>query len=164
MRFSQITAILSITAVASAQVTFNLTKAYKKGNWDKYHCLDAVKVKTWIPKCLHECQDKANRADGCAFNDYACHCINNSVYSKLIEPCAFPASMGGKGTCKMADLRVARPIVQDICNFFNATIYSDYHGCKQKLSREKTFGMVRKQKFIAIDSEYDEDRLHYETD
>ena len=71
--------------------------------------------------------------------------------------------MGGKGTCKMADLSKARPIVHDMCNFFNATIYSDYHGCKQELSREKTFGIVRKQKLIAIDAE-DAEVLDYETD
>jgi len=52
----------------------------------------------------------------------------------------------------MDELTIARPVVQDMCNFFNATIYADLHECDQKLSRDKTFGIVRKQKIIAIDA------------
>ena len=64
------------------------------------------------------------------------------MLSKLIEPCAFPADLGGKGTCSFEELSKARPIVQDMCNFFNATLYAGYAGCKNKLSPLKTLKIV----------------------
>ena len=33
--------------------------------------------------CLKECQTKANKADGCAENDFACHCVNYNTYSNV---------------------------------------------------------------------------------
>jgi hypothetical protein len=89
----------------------------------------------------------------------ACHCINYDVYTsvtspfllifphppntqKLIEPCAFPAQLGGNGTCTMSDLKLARPIIADMCNFYNATLYAAYVNCSQGLSKQKTLGLV----------------------
>ncbi|RMZ66466.1 hypothetical protein GMOD_00001802 [Pyrenophora seminiperda CCB06] len=158
MQISQVAAILSFSAAASAAVTFNLTQAYKEGNWEKYHCLNNEKAKSWLPKCLHTCQDSANMADGCAPDDFACHCINYSVYTntlsnafKLIEPCAFPPAKGGKGTCTSDELKAARPVVQDMCNFFNATLYANYRECEQDLSEQVTYDIIRKENTIAID-------------
>jgi hypothetical protein len=39
MRFTSIATVLSVTAVASAQLTYNVTQAYAKGNFAKYRCL-----------------------------------------------------------------------------------------------------------------------------
>ncbi|KAG9190811.1 hypothetical protein G6011_08899 [Alternaria panax] len=150
MRFAQITTLLSVAAAASAQYTFNITQAEKAGNMEKYKCLDNKKLSKWMPKCLHQCQEVANKKDGCAPDDFTCHCINYSVYSALIEPCAFPAALGGKGTCSLEELGKARPIVQDMCNFFNATLYSDYEECDMKLSEEKTYSILAEEEFADI--------------
>lgn len=32
-----------------------------------------------------------------------------------------------------------------MCNFFNATLYADYIGCSQKLSKKKTYGIIAKE-------------------
>jgi hypothetical protein len=64
------------------------------------------------------------------------------ILLQLIEPCAFPAALGGKGTCTLAELGKARPIINDMCNFFNATVYADYRRCEQKLSKKKTYGIL----------------------
>jgi hypothetical protein len=36
--------------------------------------------------CLKECQVAANKADGCAENDFACHCVNYNTYSDVRLP------------------------------------------------------------------------------
>ncbi|KNG48427.1 hypothetical protein DDE82_002125 [Stemphylium lycopersici] len=148
MRFTQVAALLSTSATASAQLTYNITQASASGNREKYCCLDNAKLSSQLPECLHECQVKANNADGCAPDDFVCHCVNYTVYSDLIEPCAFPAALGGQGTCTLEELAKARPIINDMCNFFNATLYADYVGCPQKLSKEKTYGIVHNEQVI----------------
>ena len=45
-----------------------------------------------LPSCLAECQTYANKHDGCAPNDFACHCVNYSVYSKVHNPQPFRLS------------------------------------------------------------------------
>jgi hypothetical protein len=42
----------------------------------------------------------------------------------------------------MPDLMSARPIISQMCNFFNATLYAAYTGCPQELSKNKTMGLV----------------------
>jgi hypothetical protein len=42
----------------------------------------------------------------------------------------------------MSDLKLARPIIADMCNFYNATLYAAYSNCSQELSKEKTLGLV----------------------
>ncbi|KAH7061987.1 hypothetical protein BKA63DRAFT_527211 [Paraphoma chrysanthemicola] len=143
-----ISTLLAFSAVASAQLTYNITQAYVRGNWEKYRCLNNTKLSSWLPSCLHSCQDEANARDGCAPDDFACHCVNYSVYSDLIEPCAFPAALGGTGTCTLAELGVARPIINDMCNFFNATLYADYRKCPQVLSKRKTYGIVECEEIV----------------
>lgn len=39
MRFAHVTALLSISAIACAQLTYNITQATVPGNRDKYRCL-----------------------------------------------------------------------------------------------------------------------------
>jgi hypothetical protein len=140
--------------------------------------------------CLKECQIAANKADGCAENDFACHCVNYNAYSNVcpslpfrlsdwclvfphpylpppltanllafniviynqtntlqaIEPCAFALPQGPKkDTCTVDVVLAARPIIQDLCNFFNATLYADYRRCPQKLSKRKTFGIIAEE-------------------
>jgi hypothetical protein len=58
--------------------------------------------------------------------------------------------LGGTGTCTLEELGKARPIINDMCNFFNATLYADYRGCKQKLSKKKTYGIVCDEETIAV--------------
>ncbi|CAI9636489.1 hypothetical protein GT037_003681 [Alternaria burnsii] len=147
MRFTQIATLLSVAAAASAQYTYNITQAEKPGNMEKYKCLDNKKLSSWMPECLHKCQDEANKADICAEHDFTCHCINYSHYSALIEPCAFPAALGGKGTCSFEELSKARPIVQDMCNFFNATLYDDYEECDMELSEDYTYEILSEEEF-----------------
>jgi hypothetical protein len=67
-----------------------------------------------------------------------------------IEPCAFPAALGGKGTCSFEELSKARPIVQDMCNFFNATLYDDYEECDLELSEDKTYEILAEEEFGEI--------------
>ncbi|KAF1934522.1 hypothetical protein EJ02DRAFT_363516 [Clathrospora elynae] len=127
----------------------NTTQACAKGNFAKYHCLDNAKLSTWLSMCLHECQAKANQADGCAPDDFACHYVNYHVYSGLIEHCAFPTALGGHGICTIAELSQARPVINDLCNFFNATLYADYLICPQKLSAKKTYGIILDEEIVA---------------
>jgi hypothetical protein len=42
----------------------------------------------------------------------------------------------------MAELMVARPIIADMCNFYNATLYATYSNCSQELSKNKTLALV----------------------
>ena len=44
---------------------------------------DYPKANALLPECLHECHAKANKGDGCAVDDYACHCVNFEAYSKV---------------------------------------------------------------------------------
>jgi hypothetical protein len=37
-----------------------------------------------------------------------------------------------------------------MCNFFNATLYADYDHCPQRLSKWKTYGIVRSEKVEAV--------------
>ncbi|KAF2032732.1 hypothetical protein EK21DRAFT_60539 [Setomelanomma holmii] len=140
--------LLSLSAITTAQLTYNVTQAFQPGNWKKYHCLDNDNLSTWLPSCLHECQANANAKDGCVPDDFTCHCINYTVYSDLIEPCAFPPALNGTGTCTLAELGAARPVINDMCNFFNATLYADYRRCPQELSKRKTFEIVRSEEVI----------------
>ncbi|KAJ4405884.1 hypothetical protein N0V91_004993 [Didymella pomorum] len=147
MRFSTIAIALSAATLASAQLTFNITQALKPGNFAKYRCLNNDKLLALMPPttadCLKECQVAANKADGCAENDFACHCVNYNTYSDAIEPCAFALPQGPrKDTCTVDVVLAARPIISDLCNFFNATLYADYRRCPQKLSKRKTFGII----------------------
>lgn len=68
--------------------------------------------------------------------------IRYQQFSDIIEPCAFPPQLGGTGTCSLADLGIARPIVSAMCNFFNATQYADYTKCRQKLSPLLTLSVI----------------------
>ncbi|KAL1597692.1 hypothetical protein SLS60_008178 [Paraconiothyrium brasiliense] len=145
MKFS-ITAILTTAALATAQRTYNVTSALTSAQLEKYNCLTTEK---WfkdfdIPECLQECTREANRKDGCAYDDFACHNVNYQAYSDIIEPCAFPPQLGGNGTCTLAELGAVRPKVADAGNFFNATLYAAYAGrhCKVRLSILKTLEIV----------------------
>ncbi|KAH6621731.1 hypothetical protein C7974DRAFT_314852 [Boeremia exigua] len=150
MRFS-ILVVLSAASLATAQLTYNLTQALAPGNFKKYRCLDNDKLLALMPpvtaKCLKTCQIAANKGDGCAENDFACHCVNYNTYSDLIEPCAFalPANPAINPPCDTNALIAARPIIQDMCNFFNATLYADYRRCPQELSKKKTYGIIAKE-------------------
>lgn len=50
----------------------------------------------------------------------------------------------------MAELGRARPIVNDLCNFFNATLYADYKRCPQVLSKKLTYSIVQDEQEIAV--------------
>jgi hypothetical protein len=65
-----------------------------------------------------------------------------TLTTQLIEPCAFPATLGGAGNCTLADLGTVRPVINDLCNFFNATLYTTYEGCGIELSKEKTTAII----------------------
>ena len=117
-----------------------------------------------FPECLRQCQRDANANDGCAYNDFACHCANYDVYSPLVENCAFPPSLGGTGTCTLEELGEARVVVTDLCNFFNATLYTASAECggrhhrwanygqkKYDLSPEKTFDLIAGQEITILD-------------
>jgi hypothetical protein len=38
-----------------------------------------------LPACLGQCETNANYKDGCQPDDFACHCVNYDVYSKVIS-------------------------------------------------------------------------------
>jgi hypothetical protein len=42
----------------------------------------------------------------------------------------------------MAELMSARPVIADMCNFYNATLYATYSNCSQELSKNKTLALV----------------------
>ncbi|KAF2621941.1 hypothetical protein BU25DRAFT_219171 [Macroventuria anomochaeta] len=144
MRLSAIAVALSAATLASAELTFNITQALQPGNFAN----DNDKLLALMPpvtaKCLKSCQIAANKADGCAENDFTCHCVNYNTYSNLIEPCAFalPNNPATNPPCDQNALIAARPIIQDMCNFFNATLYADYRKCPQKLSKKKTYSII----------------------
>lgn len=70
---------------------------------------------------------------------------------QIVEECAFPPQLGGSGTCTLAELGQIRPVVQDMCNFFNATLYTAYTKCGQRLSPEKTFSVIQGQSITITD-------------
>jgi hypothetical protein len=39
-----------------------------------------------LPTCLGQCETNANKKDGCEPDDFACHCVNYDVYSKVPFP------------------------------------------------------------------------------
>ncbi|KAF1996331.1 hypothetical protein P154DRAFT_443600 [Amniculicola lignicola CBS 123094] len=131
--------VLTGTTLASAQLTFNITQALQPGNLQKYKCLNNDRLAAEMPECIRQCQADG---DGCAVDGFAYHCVNCNVYSDLIEPCAFPPSLGGYGTFILAELGIARPIVSNMCNFFSVTLYAAYAGCPQPLSKRKTDEIV----------------------
>ncbi|KAF2008945.1 hypothetical protein BU24DRAFT_474359 [Aaosphaeria arxii CBS 175.79] len=134
--------LFAFSSIASAQLTFNVTKAHETGNWDKYVCLTNKKFIERVPDCLKKCQSDAAKKDGCAEDDFACHCVNTQAFSDLVEPCAFPPELGGHGTCTTDELGPVRGIITDLCNFFNASLYSAYEDCPQPLSKDLTHSII----------------------
>lgn len=67
---------------------------------------------------------------------------------KLIQPCAFPPEVGGNGHCTRDDLGKARPIIQDMCNFYNATLYQDFENCPQRTSEAITYGIIMNEDIV----------------
>ena len=108
-------------AVGSAQLIYNITQALAPGEFEKYRCLSTAEWNKRIPECIRQCQIQANKQDGCAYDDFACHSVNYQVFSDIIEPCVFPPSLGGHGTCTLEELGIARPLVQDMGNFCKYT-------------------------------------------
>ncbi|KAK1058304.1 hypothetical protein LTR12_001513 [Friedmanniomyces endolithicus] len=111
MKFTTIVSVL-IPTFASATLTYNITEALAPGEFEKWHCLTTAKWNKMMPACIQQCQIQANKADGCAYDDFACHSVNYEVFAEIIEPCVFPPALGGHGTCSFADLARARPLVQ----------------------------------------------------
>ncbi|KAK0946479.1 hypothetical protein LTR48_005427 [Friedmanniomyces endolithicus] len=159
MKFTTIISVL-IPTFASATLAYNITQALAPGEFEKYHCLTTAKWNKMMPACIQQCQIQANKADGCAYHDFACHSVNYEVFSEIIEPCVFPPALGGHGTCSFADLAKARPLIQariamapagcggnelNLGNFFNATLYAAYAGCPIKLSPLKTLEIVSRE-------------------
>lgn len=62
---------------------FNKTAAYADGNYEKYKCITTEDVNDMFPECVRQCQRDANANDGCAYNDFACHCANYDVYAPV---------------------------------------------------------------------------------
>ncbi|KAF2683287.1 hypothetical protein K458DRAFT_340235 [Lentithecium fluviatile CBS 122367] len=146
--------LLAVFSLASAQRTYNITSALEDCNWDKYKCLTTATWLPQIPECLRNCTIEANQLDGCAYDDFACHCINYQKYSDVVEPCALPPEFGGRGGgCDAAELSVAQPLVTDMCNFFNATLYAGYAVCPRRirLSPLTTLGIVFGEETVQVE-------------
>ncbi|KAI6828980.1 hypothetical protein KC340_g8844 [Hortaea werneckii] len=126
-------AFLSLAVAASISLSealiYNKTAAYAPGQYEKYKCITTEDINDMFPACLRQCQRDANSQDGCAYNDFACHCANYDVYSPIVENCAFPPELGGTGNCTLPELGQARTVVTDLCNFFNATGYTASAEC-----------------------------------
>ncbi|OQO12440.1 hypothetical protein B0A48_03082 [Cryoendolithus antarcticus] len=152
MKFTSIVVALAAAFPAiSEALIFNKTQAYATGNLEKYRCLDTLHWVKKLPTCLKQCQIDANLGDGCAYDDFACHCANYDSYSPIIEKCAFPPQLGGTGSCSLQELGGVRPLVNDMCNFFNATGYTAYTDCYTRLSPKKTFAVIQKQTITILD-------------
>lgn len=82
MKFT-IIALAACGAVANATLTYNITQALQPGEFDKYHCLTTEGFAARLPACLQQCQRDAAKADGCAYDDYACHCVNYEPFSEV---------------------------------------------------------------------------------
>lgn len=119
---------------------------------NKFTCLN---TETWLDQirdatggCFEAATREANANDGCGYDDFACHCTNYQAYSKvkrpplpsngasltkrsqqIIEPLVFPASLGGQGACTLEQLGGGGALVNDLCNYFNATRYAAYATC-----------------------------------
>ncbi|KAK4556782.1 hypothetical protein LTR86_006353 [Recurvomyces mirabilis] len=141
-------ALAAFSAIANAALTYNITQATQPGEFQKYHCLTTDEWNKRLPACVVPCQIKANQGDGCAYDDFACHSVSYQAFSDIIEPCVFPPSLGGHGTCTLEDLARVRPLVQDMGNWFNATLYTAYAGCPQELSILKTLGIVARERTV----------------
>ncbi|KAK6443549.1 hypothetical protein LTR95_000376 [Oleoguttula sp. CCFEE 5521] len=141
MKFTSIVVALAAAFPAiSEALIFNKTQAYATGNLEKYRCLDTLHWVKKLPTCLKQCQIDANLGDGCAYDDFP-----------IIEKCAFPPQLGGTGSCSLQELGGVRPLVNDMCNFFNATGYTAYTDCYTRLSPKKTFAVIQKQTITILD-------------
>jgi len=65
--------------------------------------------------------------------------------SQLIEKCAFPPTLGGTGTCSLEELGQIRGVINDMCNFLNATLYTAQAKCLRLYSSKKTFQLIGQQ-------------------
>ncbi|KAK3113718.1 hypothetical protein LTR53_008721 [Teratosphaeriaceae sp. CCFEE 6253] len=102
MKFAAIISTL-VPAFASAALTYNVTQALAPGEFNKYHCLTTAKWNKLMPDCIKQCQIQANKADGCAYDDFgrpdcvndnypfdgltyaaACHSVNYQVFSDIV--------------------------------------------------------------------------------
>ena len=74
---------LSMAQGPGGGLTYNVTAASKKGEFEKYKCLTTYKLLKMLPKCIHSAQKTASAQDICDYDDYACHCINYQQYSDV---------------------------------------------------------------------------------
>lgn len=86
MKFAHSIALAAATVSLSEALTFNKTAAYAPGQYDKYKCIDTEGVNDMFPQCIRQCQRDVNRNDGCAYDDFACHCANYDVYAPVRVP------------------------------------------------------------------------------
>ncbi|KAF2725866.1 hypothetical protein K431DRAFT_259611 [Polychaeton citri CBS 116435] len=140
--------VAALPALGRATLTFNVTSARELGKFEYYRCWKTEKLLEKIPSCIHSAQNEANSKDGCDYDDFACHCINYQVFSDIIEPLVFPPSLGGTGNCSLEDLGKARPVISDMCNFFNATQYASYVGCGICTSPQLTLPIIWREHVV----------------
>ncbi|KAK3077780.1 hypothetical protein LTS18_009331 [Coniosporium uncinatum] len=127
---SFISAVLALPLLASAAPALDERAVFPLSTWSKYHCLTLTEFEKRIPQCAVYCEEYTFRSgrDGCAPDDFPCHCKRSQIVSDIIEPCIFPW-LNHTATCTTDELRQLQGLVTDSCTFFNATKYADYVAC-----------------------------------
>ena len=104
-------AFLSLAVAASISLSealiYNKTAAYAPGQYEKYKCITTEDINDMFTACLRQCQRDANSQDGCAYNDFACHCANYDTYSPVRIPFYFASNVFPPLT-QLADRRELR--------------------------------------------------------
>ncbi|KAF2236463.1 hypothetical protein EV356DRAFT_72224 [Viridothelium virens] len=118
MQFS-ITVLLSFIPAfigASPATTFPLSE------WKEYHCLTLDKYLTEVPPCSVNCLRLGldGYRDGCAPDDFVCHCAHTQAIDDLLVPCITGAN-SPNATCTDADIGQLQSVVTNLCAFYNAT-------------------------------------------
>ncbi|EON61641.1 hypothetical protein W97_00857 [Coniosporium apollinis CBS 100218] len=106
MKFLAVAIALASAAAVNAQSNATL------------QCLTTTQLTARIPACARQCETAALSADGCAFEDLTCHCLNTNVVATLIEPCLLTTS-----NCTEAEVGTFAGIVTTVCEVKNATAF-----------------------------------------
>ncbi|KAI9688274.1 MAG: hypothetical protein M1820_010302 [Bogoriella megaspora] len=83
---------------------------------NNYAGTTAEKFAGQIPPCAVECDYKTLAGDGCALDDFYCHCVEKTqIIADIIVPCL------ANSTCTGQDIGAFAAIVDDVCLYYNAT-------------------------------------------
>ena len=110
MKFS----LFSLTAFAGAVLAQNASQP--QINFCQVTTLD--QYVNLAPTCAHYCERLALGSDGCAPDDFLCHCANAWEVAVIIQDCIFNPAYSN---CTTAEVDQFGAIYYGLCGFWNST-------------------------------------------